>query len=90
MMTSYVSQLGREATRRNGINHASNTLGPFDQRHRPKRKQEAYRNQPEEMDSEPKPMTRRTVVSSFIFKFPPDGGPQVALFRRSDKVRTYQ
>ncbi|KAI8167863.1 Translation initiation factor eIF-2B subunit alpha [Colletotrichum sp. SAR 10_65] len=42
------------------------------------------------MDSEPKPMTRRTVVSSFIFKFPPDGGPQVALFRRSNKVRTYQ
>ncbi|KAF9880546.1 translation initiation factor eif-2b subunit family protein [Colletotrichum karsti] len=35
-------------------------------------------------------MTRRTVVSSFIFKFPSDGGPQVALFRRSDRVRTYQ
>ncbi|TQN67573.1 putative translation initiation factor eIF-2B subunit 2-like [Colletotrichum shisoi] len=34
-------------------------------------------------------MTRRAVVSSFIFKFPPNRGPQVALFRRSDKVRTY-
>ncbi|KAL0943054.1 translation initiation factor eif-2b subunit family protein [Colletotrichum truncatum] len=42
------------------------------------------------MDSGKKPMTRRIVVSSFIFKFPPDSGPQVALFRRSDKVRTYQ
>ncbi|CCF42564.1 NUDIX domain-containing protein [Colletotrichum higginsianum] len=41
------------------------------------------------MDSQGKIMTRRAVVSSFIFKFPPNRGPQVALFRRSDKVRTY-
>ncbi|KAK1967431.1 NUDIX domain-containing protein [Colletotrichum sublineola] len=34
-------------------------------------------------------MTRRAVVSSFIFKFPPNRGPQVALFRRSGNVRTY-
>ncbi|OLN87015.1 Methylthioribose-1-phosphate isomerase 1 [Colletotrichum chlorophyti] len=34
-------------------------------------------------------MTRRAVVSSFIFKFPPNRGPQVALFRRSANVRTY-
>ncbi|WYZ41133.1 hypothetical protein EsH8_V_000028 [Colletotrichum jinshuiense] len=34
-------------------------------------------------------MTRRAVVSSFIFKFPPNRGPQVALFRRSDNLRTY-
>lgn len=38
-------------------------------------------------------LKRRAVAGSFIFKFP-DGDttkkPQVALFRRSDKVRTYQ
>ncbi|KXH53351.1 NUDIX domain-containing protein [Colletotrichum salicis] len=34
-------------------------------------------------------MVRRAVVSSFIFKFLPNRGPQVALFRRSDSVRTY-
>jgi len=35
---------------------------------------------------------KRSVVSSFIFKFDgtPDGKPQVALFRRSDKVSTYR
>ncbi|KAL2017425.1 hypothetical protein VTK56DRAFT_2081 [Thermocarpiscus australiensis] len=32
---------------------------------------------------------KRSVVSSFILK-PDDGGPRVALFRRSDKVSTYQ
>ncbi|KAK5657907.1 hypothetical protein OQA88_2456 [Cercophora sp. LCS_1] len=39
-----------------------------------------------------KPMKHRSVVSSFIFKLAdtPDGKPQVALFRRSDKVSTYQ
>ncbi|KAF6835638.1 Methylthioribose-1-phosphate isomerase 1 [Colletotrichum musicola] len=42
------------------------------------------------MTEKTRAMTRRTVVSSFIFKFPPDGRPQVALFRRSGKVRTYQ
>ncbi|OHE92250.1 NUDIX domain-containing protein [Colletotrichum orchidophilum] len=41
------------------------------------------------MESTNKTMTRRAVVSSFIFKFPPNRGPQVALFRRSDSVRTY-
>lgn len=36
-------------------------------------------------------LTKRAVVSSFIFKFPEDGGkPVVALFKRSDKVSTYQ
>ncbi|KAI5459369.1 hypothetical protein BGZ63DRAFT_426648 [Mariannaea sp. PMI_226] len=38
-------------------------------------------------------LEHRTVVSSFIFKFPEDDltkKPQVALFRRSDKVNTYQ
>ncbi|OXV11839.1 hypothetical protein Egran_00400, partial [Elaphomyces granulatus] len=37
---------------------------------------------------------KQTVVSSFILKFPDEAGikeiPQVALFRRSDKVRTYR
>ncbi|KZL63075.1 nudix domain-containing protein [Colletotrichum incanum] len=41
------------------------------------------------MGSAEKTMTRRAVVSSFIFKFPPNRGPQVALFRRSGNVRTY-
>ncbi|KAK1634140.1 NUDIX domain-containing protein [Colletotrichum phormii] len=41
------------------------------------------------MESTEKTMVRRAVVSSFIFKFPPNRGPQVALFRRSDSVRTY-
>ncbi|OIW25361.1 nagb/rpia/CoA transferase-like protein [Coniochaeta ligniaria NRRL 30616] len=36
-----------------------------------------------------KPLKHRSVVSSFIFKFE-DGKPMVALFRRSDKVSTYQ
>ncbi|KAK3693037.1 hypothetical protein B0T22DRAFT_367528 [Podospora appendiculata] len=37
------------------------------------------------------PIKKRAVVSSFIFKFDRDGNnPQVALFRRSDKVSTYQ
>ncbi|TEA19534.1 Ribose 1,5-bisphosphate isomerase [Colletotrichum sidae] len=42
------------------------------------------------MASGQQPMTRRTVVSCFIIKFPPNASPLVALFRRSDKVRTYQ
>ncbi|KAH8896653.1 nagb/rpia/CoA transferase-like protein [Thozetella sp. PMI_491] len=37
----------------------------------------------------PQHITKRTVVSSFIFKLA-DGGPKVALFRRSARVRTYQ
>lgn len=41
-----------------------------------------------------KPLTKRAVVTSFIFKFPDGDGrqgrPQVALFRRSDKVSTYR
>ncbi|KAK1468277.1 NUDIX domain-containing protein [Colletotrichum melonis] len=41
------------------------------------------------MEPSKKTMVRRAVVSSFIFKFPPNRGPQVALFRRSDSVRTY-
>ncbi|WDK19671.1 NUDIX domain-containing protein [Colletotrichum graminicola] len=41
------------------------------------------------MDSTAKTMTHRAVVSSFIFKFPPNRGPQVALFRRSGNLRTY-
>ncbi|KAL1959372.1 hypothetical protein VTO42DRAFT_2175 [Malbranchea cinnamomea] len=37
------------------------------------------------------PLKKRAVVSSFIFKFPENGGkPLVALFKRSDKVCTYQ
>lgn len=38
------------------------------------------------------PLKKRAVVSSFIFEFPEDGKgkPVVALFRRSDKVNTYQ
>ncbi|KAK0640585.1 hypothetical protein B0T16DRAFT_335968 [Cercophora newfieldiana] len=38
------------------------------------------------------PFKKRSVVSNFIFKFDetPDGKPQVALFRRSAKVSTYQ
>ncbi|KAK1141737.1 hypothetical protein N8T08_008835 [Aspergillus melleus] len=37
-------------------------------------------------------LEKRDVVSSFIFHFPPDrpNEPVVALFRRSDKVNTYQ
>lgn len=38
---------------------------------------------------EGKELKHRSVVSSFIFKFD-DGKPSVALFRRSDKVNTYQ
>ncbi|PNY25576.1 Methylthioribose-1-phosphate isomerase, partial [Tolypocladium capitatum] len=40
-----------------------------------------------------KPLERRAVASSFIFKYPddnPDARPQVALFRRSGLVRTYR
>ncbi len=36
-----------------------------------------------------KPLKHHSVVSSFIYKFE-DGKPLVALFRRSDKVNTYQ
>lgn len=38
------------------------------------------------------PPRKRAVISSFIFKSPDEGQkkPQVALFRRSDKVRTYR
>ncbi|KAK3333003.1 hypothetical protein B0T19DRAFT_473763 [Cercophora scortea] len=37
------------------------------------------------------PLKKRAVVSSFIFKYDENGNnPQVALFRRSDKVSTYQ
>jgi hypothetical protein len=36
-----------------------------------------------------KPLSHRSVVSSFIFKFD-EGKPLVALFRRSDRVNTYQ
>jgi hypothetical protein len=36
-----------------------------------------------------KELKHRAIVSSFIFKFD-DNSPRVALFRRSDKVRTYQ
>ncbi|KAK0742606.1 hypothetical protein B0T18DRAFT_305751, partial [Schizothecium vesticola] len=37
-------------------------------------------------------LQKRSVVSSFIFKFDgtPDGQPKVALFRRSEKVSTYR
>ncbi|KNG83596.1 translation initiation factor eIF-2B subunit family protein [Aspergillus nomiae NRRL 13137] len=37
-------------------------------------------------------MTKRAVVSSFIFRFPPGQStkPSVALFKRSEKVRTYR
>ncbi|RAL13869.1 translation initiation factor eIF-2B subunit family protein [Aspergillus homomorphus CBS 101889] len=35
------------------------------------------------------PLEKRAVVSSFIFRFQ-DGKPLVALFKRSDKVRTYR
>ncbi|KAE8316089.1 hypothetical protein BDV41DRAFT_529084 [Aspergillus transmontanensis] len=37
-------------------------------------------------------MTKRAVVSSFIFRFPPGQPtkPSVALFKRSEKVRTYR
>jgi hypothetical protein len=38
---------------------------------------------------EGKRLKHRSVVSSFIFKFD-NGKPLVALFRRSDKVNTYQ
>ena len=36
-----------------------------------------------------KPLKHHSVVSSFIIKFD-SGKPSVALFRRSDKVNTYQ
>lgn len=36
-----------------------------------------------------KPLKHHSVVSSFIIKYE-DGKPSVALFRRSDKVNTYQ
>ena len=39
------------------------------------------------------PLKKRAVSSSFIFKYPddnPDARPQVALFRRSGDVSTYQ
>ncbi len=39
------------------------------------------------------PLKKRSVVSSFIIKYPEpgqEGAPRVALFRRSDKVSTYQ
>ncbi|OAA60494.1 DUF21 and cbs domain containing protein [Niveomyces insectorum RCEF 264] len=36
-------------------------------------------------------LKKRAVVSSFILKYPEEGGkPEVALFKRSDKVNTYQ
>jgi len=37
-------------------------------------------------------LKKRSVVSSFIFKFDgtPDGQPKVALFRRSEEVTTYK
>ncbi|KAK1772013.1 nagb/rpia/CoA transferase-like protein [Phialemonium atrogriseum] len=41
------------------------------------------------MATDNKPLTKRSVVSSFIFKYD-NGKPLVALFRRSDKVNTYQ
>lgn len=37
-------------------------------------------------------LMKRSVVSSFIYKFSPENGqrkPKIALFRRSGKVRTY-
>ena len=38
-----------------------------------------------------KPLQKREVVSAFLFRFPSDatGKVEVALFRRSGKVRTY-
>ncbi|KAK4447242.1 nagb/rpia/CoA transferase-like protein [Podospora aff. communis PSN243] len=36
------------------------------------------------------PLKKRSVVSNFIFKNHADTNPQVALFRRSDKVSTYR
>ncbi|KAL2793999.1 hypothetical protein BJX66DRAFT_215873 [Aspergillus keveii] len=44
------------------------------------------------MAGQAKPLEKRAVVSSFIFHSPNglSGKPQVALFRRSDKVSTYQ
>ncbi|KAJ9230354.1 hypothetical protein DTO207G8_4663 [Paecilomyces variotii] len=44
------------------------------------------------MSAQDKPLTKRSVVSSLIFKFPESGNgtPVVALFRRSDKVNTYR
>ncbi|KAL1859426.1 hypothetical protein Plec18167_006615 [Paecilomyces lecythidis] len=44
------------------------------------------------MSAQDKPLTKRAVVSSLIFKFPEtaNGKPVVALFRRSDKVNTYR
>lgn len=47
----------------------------------------SHKEQPHESQLE-----KRAVVSSFIFKFPrgPSEKPVVALFKRSDKVRTYR
>ncbi|GAD98786.1 hypothetical protein PVAR5_7487 [Paecilomyces variotii No. 5] len=44
------------------------------------------------MSTQDKPLSKRSVVSSLIFKFPEtgDGKPVVALFRRSEKVNTYR
>lgn len=35
-------------------------------------------------------LVKRSVVSSFIFKFGDEGRAEVALFQRSDKVSTYR
>ena len=43
-------------------------------------------------ESEPTPLMKRAVVSSFLYKFVGENGQRqakVALFKRSDKVRTY-
>ena len=45
------------------------------------------------MATEKPPLKKRSVVSSFIYKYVDENGerkPKVALFRRSDKVNTYQ
>ncbi|KAJ0424935.1 hypothetical protein BJY00DRAFT_275607 [Aspergillus carlsbadensis] len=44
------------------------------------------------MAGQAQPLEKRAIVSSFIFHFPngPSEKPQVALFRRSDKVSTYR
>ncbi|RAH48654.1 translation initiation factor eIF-2B subunit family protein [Aspergillus brunneoviolaceus CBS 621.78] len=46
-------------------------------------------HQPPGDQSQSQPLEKRAVVSSFIFNFK-DGNPLVALFKRSDKVRTYR
>ena len=70
------------------------SAGTTDTRHKSVRLVHCSSLKPLDMSSEQqqKPqLKKRAVVSSFIFKYPEDGGkPLVALFRRSDKVSTYK